>query len=125
VIRGRADGRSPWLRAVDAAVRGIPRGSTASYGQVALFAGRPGAARAVVRALNVLEGIPWWRVIRSDGTLAPPVRVEQAARLAKEGVKVAGGRVADSARLNRRRRSTGTTRPRQDAPGGLKSAPAR
>lgn len=83
-----------WVEAVARAVKAIPRGSTASYAQVALFAGRPGGARGVARALQAASGIPWWRVIRSDGTLAAPVRVEQARRLAREGVRVEGGRVA-------------------------------
>ena len=79
---------SPWLQAVERAVRAIPRGQTASYARVALMSGKPGAARAVVQALHRLEGIPWWRVLRSDGTLAPQVANEQARRLAKEGVKL-------------------------------------
>ena len=77
---------SPWLKAVDRAVRAIRKGQTASYARVALMAGKPGAARAVVQALRRLEGIPWWRVIRSDGTLAAQVAVEQRRRLAREGV---------------------------------------
>jgi methylated-DNA-protein-cysteine methyltransferase-like protein len=79
---------SPWLQAVERAVRAIPRGQTASYARVALMSGKPGAARAVVQALHRLEGLPWWRVLRSDGTLAAPVAIEQARRLAKEGVKL-------------------------------------
>jgi|APLak6261679142_1056127.scaffolds.fasta_scaffold00064_53 methylated-DNA-protein-cysteine methyltransferase-like protein len=77
---------TPWLQAVERAVKSIPRGETASYARVALMAGKPGAARAVVRALHSLEGIPWWRVVRSDGTLAPAVKAEQAKKLAAEGV---------------------------------------
>ncbi|MFO0593895.1 MAG: MGMT family protein [Myxococcaceae bacterium] len=84
---------TPWLQKVDAAVRSIPRGQTASYARVALMAGKPGAARAVVRALHALKGLPWWRVIRSDGTLAPPVAREQGRRLRSEGVLVTGRRV--------------------------------
>jgi O6-methylguanine-DNA--protein-cysteine methyltransferase len=40
-------GRAAWDRLVLGAVRGIPPGSTASYGEVARMIGRPGAARAV------------------------------------------------------------------------------
>ncbi len=78
---------SPFLAAVERAVRAIPRGETVSYARVALAAGRPGAARAVVRALHALEDLPWWRVLRSDGTLAPQVAAEQRRRLAQEGVR--------------------------------------
>lgn len=80
--------KSPWLQAVERAVRSIPRGETASYARVALMSGKPGAARAVVQALHRLKGIPWWRVIRSDGTLASPVAGEQAGKLKREGVQL-------------------------------------
>jgi methylated-DNA-protein-cysteine methyltransferase-like protein len=74
-------------------VRSIPRGQVSSYGQVAARAGKPNGARAVVRALNRVRGLPWWRVIRSDGTLAEEVAEEQARRLRREGVRVRGRRV--------------------------------
>ncbi|MCY1021245.1 MGMT family protein [Pyxidicoccus sp. MSG2] len=75
------------------AVRAIPRGQVRSYAQVALYAGRPGAARGVGHELTGLpparqRDVPWWRVIRSDGTLAPMVAHEQAKRLRAEGVEV-------------------------------------
>ena len=85
--------RSPWLQAVARAVKAIPRGQTASYARVALMAGKPGAARAVVRALHALDDIPWWRVIKADGTLAPQVATRQAAKLKREGVQIVGRRV--------------------------------
>lgn len=74
-------------------VRSIRKGTVSSYGQVAAAAGAPRGARAVVQALNRLRGLPWWRVIRSDGTLAPEVAREQARRLRAEGVEVRGRRV--------------------------------
>jgi methylated-DNA-protein-cysteine methyltransferase related protein len=84
---------TPWAAAVKKAVCAIPRGQTASYATVALMAGKPGAARAVVRALHGLTAIPWWRVVRSDRTLAPEVAVEQARRLRREGVNMKGRKV--------------------------------
>lgn len=50
-------------------VRGIPKGETMSYGEVARRAGFPGAARAVGSLMkrNVDPGIPCHRVIRTDG----------------------------------------------------------
>ncbi|MDP1828148.1 MAG: MGMT family protein [Archangium sp.] len=103
--RSRGSALTPWLTAVERAVRSIPRGQTASYARVALMAGKPGAARAVVQALHRLEGIPWWRVLRSDGTLAPQVAAEQARRLAKEGVKL--GRSGSRVSLTRARTRPG------------------
>ena len=90
-------------RAIEAVVKAIPYGRTLSYAGVALRANKPGAARAVVRALHSLKGVPWWRVIRSDGTLAKEVAVQQARRLRSEGVKVTGRRVERSADIARAR----------------------
>lgn len=78
---------------VAAIVRAIPRGKTLSYSAVANLAGRPGGARAVTRALQSVKGLPWWRVIRRDQTLALEVADEQARHLRQEGVKVVGRRV--------------------------------
>jgi methylated-DNA-protein-cysteine methyltransferase-like protein len=81
----------PFSEAVMRAVRAIPRGEVRSYSQVALYAGRPGAARGVGHELKVMEhprSVPWWRVTRAGGVLAPPVAHEQARRLRAEGVEV-------------------------------------
>ena len=80
-------GRSPFLAAVRRVVRAIPRGRALSYGEVALRAGRPGGARAVVRALHALDDVPWWRVCRAGGSFAPPVADEQEQLLRQEGWK--------------------------------------
>ncbi|MFH1151349.1 MAG: methylated-DNA--[protein]-cysteine S-methyltransferase [Actinomycetota bacterium] len=61
----------PFTRSVLEEVRRIPRGSTASYGRVALAVGRPGAARAVGGAVSrnpVPLLVPCHRVVRSDGS---------------------------------------------------------
>jgi methylated-DNA-protein-cysteine methyltransferase-like protein len=92
--RSRASPRGAPLSFYDAvmkAVRAIPRGEVRSYSQVALYAGRPGAARGVGHELTGLQdprSVPWWRVIRADGTLAPSVGHEQARRLRAEGIEV-------------------------------------
>ena len=64
--------RSAWDRRVLDGVRAIPRGTTASYGEVARRIGRPGAARAVGGAVGrnpVGLLVPCHRVIAGDGTL--------------------------------------------------------
>lgn len=52
-------------------VKGIKKGTTMTYGQVAAAAGRPGAARAVgnIMAGNSDPSVPCHRVIRSDGKI--------------------------------------------------------
>jgi len=56
---------------VVAVVKKIPKGKTLSYGQVAMAAGRPKAARAVgtIMASNQDKEVPCHRVIRSDGKI--------------------------------------------------------
>ena len=82
-----------------AAVRAIPRGQVAGYGEVARRAGLPGRARLVARVLsgNGDPSLPWHRVLRSDGTIALEPGSdgwrEQAQRLRAEGVEVVDGRV--------------------------------
>lgn len=82
-----------------AAVRAIPRGEVAGYGEVARRAGLPGRARWVARLLAASEDpdLPWHRVLRSDGRIAFPPgssgHEEQARRLRAEGLEVAAGRV--------------------------------
>lgn len=64
--------RPAWDRLVLDAVRTIPRGSTASYGEVARWIGRPRAARAVGGAVGrnpVGLLVPCHRVIAGDGSI--------------------------------------------------------
>ena len=89
---------SSFLDLVASVVRAIPRGQTLSYAGVALRANRPGGARQVVRALTELEGVPWWRVIKSDGTLAKEMLSAQAPRLRRDGLEIVGRRVRPGSR---------------------------
>jgi methylated-DNA-protein-cysteine methyltransferase related protein len=79
-------------------VRRIPRGRIATYGQVALVAGKPRAARQVGYALAALRGtkhrIPWQRVLgarpgkRAAVTILDPMGAAvQRALLEREGVR--------------------------------------
>ena len=90
---------SPAVERILAAVRAIPRGQVAGYGEVARRAGLPGRARLAARVLsgNTDPQLPWHRVLRSDGRIAfPPGSKgfrEQSRRLRGEGVVVTDGRV--------------------------------
>jgi len=90
--------------AVLAAVRAIPRGRVATYGDVAKAAGLPGRARLVGRVLREVSGpvaaiVPWHRVVGAGGVLsvgrfAPHAALTQRMRLEREGVRFTrGGRV--------------------------------
>ena len=73
-------------------VERIPPGRVSTYGAIGRLIGI--GPRRVARALSSGGGaVPWYRVVRADGTAAEPVRVEQLARLAAEGVPMRAGRV--------------------------------
>lgn len=77
-------------------LRTLPPGEVVTYGEVALEAGRPGAARSVGTFLAGSGGAyPWWRVVNASGRLVPGHEAEHARRLQAEGVEVdeARGRV--------------------------------
>ena len=73
------------------AVRAIPEGFVRTYGDIS-----PGAPRLAGHVLRITHepDLPWWRVVRADGSLAAGER--QRARLDAEGVPFrpgAAGRV--------------------------------
>ena len=86
-------------RRVLAAVRRIPPGRVATYGDVAAAAGAPRAARAVGNIMKGCRvvGVPCHRVIAAGGALGGYGGSEglKRALLAAEGITVAGRRVRD------------------------------
>jgi alkylated DNA nucleotide flippase Atl1 len=85
---------------VEKVIKAIPKGTVMTYGEIALEAGFPGAARAVGTLLARSGGtLPWWRVVNASGRLIPDHEVEHARRLKAEGVALtASGRVRFSKR---------------------------
>lgn len=78
---------------MDRVLRSLEPGEVVTYGEVALEAGRPGAARSVGAFLAGSGGVyPWWRVVTASGRLVPGHEAEQATRLRTEGVAVDEGR---------------------------------
>ncbi|UJA20804.1 cysteine methyltransferase [Thermoleophilia bacterium SCSIO 60948] len=87
--RGAVRPASPQERreAVLDAIRAIPEGFVRSYGDVS-----PGAPRLAGTVLRSTDAeVPWWRVVRADGSLAQGER--QRALLEAEGVPFDGERV--------------------------------
>ncbi|HME10077.1 MAG TPA: MGMT family protein [Bryobacteraceae bacterium] len=80
---------------IHAAIRRIPKGKVATYGEVAKAAGFEGAARQVVWALQTAERLPWHRVVGAGGKILLPADkgLEQRFRLRAEGVPFRGSRV--------------------------------
>jgi len=69
-------------------VRAIPEGLVSTYGDVS-----PGAPRFAGSILFAVDepDLPWWRVVRADGSLAKGAR--QRRHLTAEGVPFRGERV--------------------------------
>lgn len=69
-------------------IRRVPPGFVTTYGDLC-----PGAPRHAGRVLAEAPArVPWWRVVRSDGTL--PKGDEQRKRLLAENVPIRGQRVS-------------------------------
>jgi len=90
---------SPTKRIYEA-VKKIPKGCVATYGQVAAMAGEPKMARAVGNALHKNpdpDHIPCYRVVNSKGELSGAFAFggsnEQANRLRADGIEVTGNKV--------------------------------
>lgn len=64
----------------------IPRGKVMSYGDIAEYLGE-GGPRQVARVMSTYGNeVPWHRVLRSNGTCAEQVAMEQLALLRQEPV---------------------------------------
>jgi methylated-DNA-protein-cysteine methyltransferase related protein len=76
-----------------ACVESIPAGRVMTYGDVAEYVDSR-APRHVGRVLAADGGtVPWHRVLKADGTMAPHLADEQRQLLIAEGVRVERGRV--------------------------------
>jgi len=93
----------PFATRVLSAVRRIPPGRVATYGDVAAMAGRPRAARAVGNIMRACgrPDVPCHRVIAAGGRLGGYGGRETMKRalLAAEGITVSGSRVRQLDRI--------------------------
>jgi alkylated DNA nucleotide flippase Atl1 len=78
------------LRAVEV----IPAGRVASYGDLAALLGGGGPRRIALVMSHHGAAVPWWRVVRNDGSPAPQIRSRQLPELEADGVPMVGERVA-------------------------------
>jgi len=87
-----------FTEAVLAFVERVPAGRVVTYGLIADHlghsAGFPGGARQVGRVMS-LEGaaVPWWRVVRANGSLPPHLMVDAQKAWSDEKTPVKRGRV--------------------------------
>lgn len=117
-------------------VRRIPRGRVATYGGVALLAGKPRAARQVGYALAALRGakhdVPWQRVLgaRPRGRAAisildPMGAAVQRELLEAEGVQLDARGLVDLARFGWARARRAPRARRDDTAPPLRPPPRR
>ena len=86
---------TPFAERVLDLVEGVPPGRVVAYGDVAALLGE-GGARQVGRVMALWGGgVPWWRVVRADGSPAPGHEEEALRRLVADGtpLRSAGTRV--------------------------------
>lgn len=79
-------------------IESVPPGRATTYGAIAEVVGRAlggGGPRQVGRVLALRGGaVPWWRVVRADGSLPPSHRAEARLAHREEGTPLRGsGRV--------------------------------
>jgi methylated-DNA-protein-cysteine methyltransferase related protein len=86
---------------VRSVVTAIPEGRVLTYGDVAALAGSTTAREVGEVLARHGDGLPWWRVLRADGTPAPHLRERQLERLRREGTPV--GPSGDAVDLRRAR----------------------
>ena len=92
------DSQNKFDKAIWKTVSRIASGRVMAYGEVARASGYPRHARMVSKAMSrSAEPLPWYRVVRSDLTLAfeagsKPYN-KQRNLLAKEGVQIINGKV--------------------------------
>jgi alkylated DNA nucleotide flippase Atl1 len=74
-----------YVEAVLSLVEQIPRGRVTTYGTLADAVGSRGP-RSVGRVMSTYGGsVPWWRVVRADGSLPPCHGDEARAHYLEEG----------------------------------------
>jgi len=74
-----------YVEVVLVVVEQIPRGRVTSYGAIAECVGFSGPRR-VGRVMSQFGGpVPWWRVVRADGSLPPSHDDEARAHYLDEG----------------------------------------
>ena len=81
-----ADASRRFILAIYDVVRAIPPGRVASYGQIAVLAGKANGSRQVGRAMqHAPQDVPCHRVVGHNGRLVPGW-AEQRALLEAEGI---------------------------------------
>lgn len=82
-----------YVEAVLRLVEQVPAGRVTTYGDLAEAVGRGGPRQAGHVLATWGATVPWWRVVRADGSPARGHEQEALRRLAAEGAPLRGSRV--------------------------------
>jgi len=82
-----------FAEAVLRVVERIPPGCVATYGLIAEKLGRGGARQVGGVMSREGHGVPWWRVVRADGSLPAHLMIEAQQHWRDERTPVRSGRV--------------------------------
>ena len=72
-------------------VERVPPGRVLTYGDVAEYLGEGGPRRVGAVLSRYGSGVPWWRVLRADGTPAPNIAERAFTHYAREGTPLTRG----------------------------------
>lgn len=90
LVDARRDQVEAYVEAVLSVVEQIPRGRATTYSLIAGAVRRSGP-RQVGRVLAMYGGaVPWWRVVRADGSLPPSHQREALSRYREEATPLRG-----------------------------------
>lgn len=82
-------------------VERVPPGRVLTYGDVAEYLGQGGPRQVGAVLARYGSAVPWWRVLRADGTPAPAVRARALVAYAREGTPLRADRARVDLRLAR------------------------
>ncbi|SEN51709.1 Alkylated DNA nucleotide flippase Atl1, participates in nucleotide excision repair, Ada-like DNA-binding domain [Actinacidiphila rubida] len=102
----------------------IPAGRVMTYGDVAEWLGEGGPRQVGHVMSHYGGGVPWWRVVRSDGTLLPGHELDALAEYRAEGTPLRQSGPAADGHVPRvdMRRARWDGQGAAGAPGGADSA---
>lgn len=95
--------REAYVESVLRVVESIPVGRVMAYGAIAEIVGVGGPRQVGKVMAEYGGGVPWWRVVRADGTLPDSHRHRARERYLAEGTPLVRERIVGDLRIDMRR----------------------
>jgi alkylated DNA nucleotide flippase Atl1 len=97
------DDYEAYVESVLRVVESIPEGRVMAYGAIASVIGEGGPRQVGKVMAEYGGGVPWWRVVRADGTLPESHRYRARESYLAEGTPLVADRIAGDLRIDMRR----------------------